>query len=99
MRPDPQIWFQRQPGGAWYRVAGGRNSYYIKVCEGCGQEALMLRESRFCSLSCAGKSDNPGYSGAHQRMRRDKGDPSQHVCTDCGQQAAEGPMTASTWTS
>jgi hypothetical protein len=59
MTPDPSEWYQRRPGGAWCRH-GDRNSYHIKICVHCGEEALMKRRERFCSQSCNNQAFSRG---------------------------------------
>src|SRR5258708_3771523 len=90
MRPDPQVWEQRGRKGYWYRIGKPTmNPRFIKVCEGCGQEALMQHKQRFCSLSCARKVSKPGYTAAHKRVEAANGKAIEHTCVGCGEQAAE----------
>jgi hypothetical protein len=102
--PDPDVWYQRRPGGAWYRRPNGQSSYHVKRCEKCGQEFLGQVQNRFCSRSYAtsypgrtvlvGSSnpswrERPGYAAAHLRVRRARGSASQHPCVDCGTPARD----------
>ncbi len=90
MTPDHNVWYQKRPDGPWYKIgARSSNPRYIKVCEYCGQEALMKRRVRFCSMSCGKSSKNPTYKTRHERVYRKRGNASECACVDCGNAAQD----------
>lgn len=59
--PDPAIWYQRRPGGPWYRI-GREAAHHFKTCEMCGQQFLARYRARFCSRSCQGSAHRSGVT-------------------------------------
>ena len=96
MIPDPNIWFQRRPGGPWYKHSDPANAYRIKRCENCGREYLGQSRARYCTGQCVGQVSSAAhrkevvsYFSAHSRVRRQNGSASSRLCVDCGQRAHE----------
>jgi hypothetical protein len=92
MTPDPKVWCQRQPGGAWYKIGGNGPAHRVKVCPRCKGEFLGPRKQITCSKECQAllhRKGAPHYKAAHDRVYRAKGKASFHQCVDCGQQAEE----------
>lgn len=65
------------------------------VCD-CGVEVvkrtgdLNRTEKPTCSVgSLCRRADVTSYSGAHDRIRRDRGSASEYDCVDCGRQASQ----------
>lgn len=64
------------------------------ICDcSCGASVLVLTgdwnrgQSTCGNRSIHFRSDDAGYSAAHDRLRTDMGQASTHPCTDCGQRA------------
>lgn len=88
---DPAEWYQRKPGGAWYKI-GEHHAHHVKTCEQCGREALMLARNRFCSVSCgdrAKRRTGAAYSARHWRVYRARGKAKDQLCVDCRKQARD----------
>lgn len=90
MTPDPSEWYQKRPGGPWYR-RGSSTAHYVKTCERCGEEYLGQGRAQFCSRACINwKADDIGYGAAHRRVKDARGRASEHPCIDgCGRQAED----------
>lgn len=68
---------------------------WLCVCS-CGNERSMqsnhLRSAKYISCGCWRREPRVvvvDYQLAHWRLRKARGQASQHACADCGQQAAE----------
>lgn len=75
-------------------VTGARRGQaWVCTCD-CGETTLGLAGdlNRGSKFSCGNRrihyrTDDAGYSSAHQRVRRDRGSIHNHECIDCGAQA------------
>lgn len=87
MATDLENFYQRTPGGPWYRN-GERRKYRPIDCPNCGEPCMVTGPSKTCSTGCAKRGvSNPGWSGdkasyraLHKRLDRERGLASDHEC-------------------